>query len=97
MFLASAPCPTGWHYDPSKTLRYAKLEVECGLFPLKKCVNGKVTHTLAKTQWRPVEDYVRSQGRFRHLFEPHLQDEILRNMQSAVDDYWRQALWNTSC
>ncbi len=97
MFVASAPCPTGWHYDPAKTHQYAKLEVDCGLFPLKKYVDGKVTHTIAKTTWRPVEDYLRSQGRFKHLFEPIRQDEVLRSMQSAVDDYWREVLWHVAC
>jgi pyruvate ferredoxin oxidoreductase beta subunit len=88
MFLASAPCPTGWHFDPSKSNRYGKLEVECGLFPLKKAIDGKVTHTFLKSRWRPIEDYLRGQGRFRHLFEPVKQDATLRSMQTAVDSYW---------
>jgi len=90
MFLASAPCPTGWHFDPAKTNRYAKLEVECGLFPLKKAIHGEVTHTLVKNKWRPVEDYLRGQGRYAHLFEPVRQDEAIRTLQSGVDQYWNQ-------
>jgi pyruvate ferredoxin oxidoreductase beta subunit len=88
MFIASAPCPTGWHFDPAKSRHYAKLEVDCGLFPLKKAVNGEVIHTLLKKKWLPVEDYLREQGRFRHLFEPVRQDEMIRTMQAAVDGYW---------
>ncbi len=88
MFLASSPCPTGWHFDPARTNRYGKLEVECGLFPLKKAINGEVTHTLVKNHWRSIEDYLRGQGRFRHLFEPARQDAILRSMQASVDNYW---------
>ena len=91
MFLASAPCPTGWHYDPAKTHRYAKLEVDCGLFPLKKAVEGAVTHTLVRNKWRPVEDYLAAQGRFAHLFEPTRRDDIIREMQAAVDEYWKHA------
>jgi pyruvate ferredoxin oxidoreductase beta subunit len=88
MFLASAPCPTGWHFDPSLTRRYARLEVDCGLFPLKKTIGGKLTHTLLRAKWKPVEEYLRSQGRFRHLFEPVRQDEIIQQMQDEVDRYW---------
>lgn len=88
MFLASAPCPTGWHFDPAKTHHYAKLEVDCGLFPLKKAVNGAITHTLKRTKWRPVEEYLRTQGRFAHLFEPQRQDPVIQSMQAAVDRYW---------
>jgi pyruvate ferredoxin oxidoreductase beta subunit len=87
MFIASAPCPTGWHFDPAKTQRYAKLEVDCGLFPLKKAVCGAVSHTLRK-KWRPVEDYLRGQGRFAHLFDPVRQDEVIRGIQAGVDAYW---------
>lgn len=89
MFLASAPCPTGWHYDPAMTHHYAKLEVDCGLFPLKKFTGGKLTHTVLKKKWSPVEDYLRGQGRFRHLFEPVRQDQLIRQIQTAVDEYWR--------
>jgi pyruvate ferredoxin oxidoreductase beta subunit len=89
MFLASAPCPTGWHFNPAKTQRYSKLEVDCGLFPLKKAIHGEVTHTLTRNSWRPVEDYLREQGRFAHLFEPVRQDELIRTIQAGVDNYWR--------
>jgi pyruvate ferredoxin oxidoreductase beta subunit len=91
MFLASAPCPTGWRFDPARSNRYAKLEVECGLFPLKKAIHGAVTHTFVKNRWRPVEEYLRGQGRFRHLFEPVRREEALRAMQTSVDEYWMAA------
>lgn len=88
LFLAFAPCPTGWLYDPAKTLQYARLGVECGLFPLKEAVEGEVTHTYVKRKWRPVEEYLRGQGRFRHLFEPVRQDAVIDALQDAVDRYW---------
>ena len=87
MFLASAPCPTGWHFDPSKTQRYSKLAVDCGLFPLKKAVRGEVTHTLVK-KWRPIEEYLRDQGRFEHLFKPVRQSALIEGMQAEVNKYW---------
>lgn len=89
MFLASAPCPTGWHFDPAKTHEFSKLEVDCGIFPLKKAINGTVSHTLKKAKWRPVEEYLRKQGRFAHLFEPVRNETMLRSIQAAVDRYWR--------
>ena len=92
MFLASSPCPTGWHFDPAMTHHYSKLEVDCGLFPLKKAIQGEVTHTLKRNKWRPVEEYLQEQGRFFHLFEPVRQDSIIRTMQAAVEDYWNRVL-----
>jgi len=88
MFIAAAPCPTGWHFDPSKTQRYARLEVDSGLFPLKKAIHGEVTHTLKRQKWLPVEEYLRGQGRFAHLFEPVRQDDLLRRLQDGADQYW---------
>jgi pyruvate ferredoxin oxidoreductase beta subunit len=88
LFLAFSPCPTGWVYDPAKTQAYAKLGVECGLFPLKEAVYGEITHTYRKHKWRPVEEYLKGQGRFRHLFEPVRQDAVIQRMQEAVDHYW---------
>ena len=88
LFLAFAPCPTGWLYDPAKTQEYARLAVECGLFPLKEAVDGEVTHTYVKRRWRPVQEYLQDQGRFWHLFEPVRQETFLRTMREAVDRYW---------
>jgi pyruvate ferredoxin oxidoreductase beta subunit len=88
MFIAAAPCPTGWRFEPAKTERYAKLEVDCGLFPLKKAIHGEVTHTLKKQRWIPVEDYLQGQGRFAHLFQPVRQVESIQRLQDITDRYW---------
>jgi pyruvate ferredoxin oxidoreductase beta subunit len=90
MFLASAPCPTGWHFDPAKTQEFARLEVDCGIFPLKKAIFGEVTHTFKKAKWRPVEDYLRTQGRFAHLFRGDEDEETIRSLQASVDRYWER-------
>jgi pyruvate ferredoxin oxidoreductase beta subunit len=95
MFLASAPCPTGWHFDPAKTQRYAKLAVDCGLFPLKKAIHGEVAHTLIK-RWHPVEEYLRDQGRFDHLFETAGGPPEIAAMQAEVDRYWNSIATNAT-
>ena len=89
LFLAAAPCPTGWEFDPAKTIDYARLQVETGLFPLKEVLSdGPVVHTHAPTKRRPVEDYLRGQGRFRHLFDPVRQETVIARIQAEVDRYW---------
>lgn len=89
LILAAAPCPTGWEFDPAKTIDYARLQVETGLFPLKEAVGaGPVVHTHRPARFRPVEDYLRGQGRFLHLFEPVKQEPVIARMQAAVDRYW---------
>src|SRR5262249_44358193 len=56
-----------------------------------------VTHTLKRNKWRPVEEYLREQGRFGHLFEPVKQDDVIRTIQTAVDDYWNRVNEGTLC
>jgi pyruvate ferredoxin oxidoreductase beta subunit len=91
LFLAAAPCPTGWEFDPAKTIRYARLQVETGLFPLKEAIGaGPVVHTYAPARRRPVEEYLQGQGRFLHLCEPVRQDAVIARIQAEVDRYWAQ-------
>jgi pyruvate ferredoxin oxidoreductase beta subunit len=89
LFLTFAACPTGWHFDPSQTPEVAKLAVETGLWPLKEAIHGEVTHTNIPKR-KPVEEYLKSQGRFRHLFEPTVQTEAIAHIQGRVNAYWEQ-------
>jgi pyruvate ferredoxin oxidoreductase beta subunit len=96
LFLAFAPCPTGWLYDPAQTQEYAKSGVECGIFPLKEAVHGEVKHTYVKQKWKLVEEYLQGQGRFRHLFEPIRQQSVLDAIQHGVDRYWATVRTDTT-
>lgn len=91
LFIALAPCPTGWHFDPAKTVAIGKLAVKTGVFPLKEFVDGKVVHTKKpqpKGKRPPVEEYLKTQGRYHHLFYPQRQEELLSEIQARVDAYW---------
>ena len=95
LFIAQAPCPTGWLYDPALTAEYAHLAVETGLFALKEAVDGVVTHTYIPQRRRPVEDYLHGQGRYRHLFEPTRNAEAIAHIQAQVDAYWSETAETT--
>ena len=90
LILALAPCPTGWGFDAKDSVEIGRLAVRTGVFPLKEYVDGKVVHTKFPRPRQPVEAYLRTQGRFRHLFEPARDDARLAELQRSVDDYWRQ-------
>jgi pyruvate ferredoxin oxidoreductase beta subunit len=92
LFIASAPCPTGWEFEPARTIEYARLQVETGLFPLKMArADEPVVHTHRPRKPEPVEAFLRGQGRFRHLFEPVRQDAVIAQIQADVDGYWARA------
>ena len=68
-------CPTGWRHATDLTIRVGRLAVETGVFPLYSVENGEYTLSVDYPQLRPLRDYTKIQGRFRHLSEAKL-DEI---------------------
>lgn len=60
-------CPTGWRCPPDLSVRMGRLAVETGIFPLYEVENGQYKLSLDLPQLRPVGDYLKLQGRFRHL------------------------------
>lgn len=88
LVLALAPCPTGWEYEPDKSVEIGRLAVRSGVWPLKEFVDGKIVHTRIPHPRVPVEDYLKLQGRFAHLFTPRRNDLLLNEIQARVDAYW---------
>jgi len=68
-------CPTGWRIPPNKAIWIGRLAVETGVFPLYEVENGKYRITVDVPELKPVLDYLKPQGRFRHL-TPELVDQI---------------------
>jgi pyruvate ferredoxin oxidoreductase beta subunit len=60
-------CPTGWRLAPELTIRAGRLAIQTGIFPLYEIEKGEYTLNFDFPQLRPVEDYFKIQGRFRHL------------------------------
>jgi len=89
LILALAPCPTGWGYDPKLSVEIGKLAVKTGVWPLKEYVDGEVVHTKIPRERVPVEEYLKLQDRYRHLFEPQRNDELLGEIQARIDQYWQ--------
>jgi pyruvate ferredoxin oxidoreductase beta subunit len=70
-----SPCPTGWRFATDLTIRIGRLAVETGMFPLYEVENGAYKLTFDSPKLRPVADYMKLQGRFRHL-SPDIVDKI---------------------
>ncbi len=88
MIIALAMCPAGWDFDPVHSIEIGKLAVKTGVFPLKEYIDGKVVHTRIPSHRVPVEEYLKLQGRFRHLFEPERDEKQLDEIQARIDAYW---------
>ena len=65
------PCPTGWRFNPAKSVEVVRLGVETWTWPLYEIEKGILRLTL-KPQPRPIEDYLKAQNRFRHLTDDQI-------------------------
>lgn len=72
-----APCVIGWDYEGSKGIDIARLAVQTNVFPLFEIENGVLSFSqkTPKEQAKPVEAYLKTQGRFKHL-TPELTQKI---------------------
>jgi pyruvate ferredoxin oxidoreductase beta subunit len=78
-------CPTGWRSPTDLSVKIGRLAVESGIFPLYEIENGSYKMTIDPAELRPVEDYLKLQGRFRHLSQ-----EVIKEIQDRVNkDYAR--------
>ncbi|MGC8933008.1 MAG: thiamine pyrophosphate-dependent enzyme [Candidatus Methanodesulfokora sp.] len=91
-------CPTGWGTDISKTVEISKLAVETCIFPLYEVINGEykltgMSKTIAKNPARkkPVEEYIKVQGRFAHMLRPENR-WMLEELQKQIDERWEMLL-----
>jgi pyruvate ferredoxin oxidoreductase beta subunit len=81
-------CPTGWRSAPDLSVRLGRLAVETGIFPLYEVENGKYTLNLDPSPLRPVQDYLKLQGRFRHLSEgmvKQIQDRVTKDYEALKE------------
>ncbi|GHT90662.1 pyruvate synthase subunit beta [Alphaproteobacteria bacterium] len=75
------PCPLGWGYQPSETIRVARMAVECGLFPLFEAENGILVGSTPVDNPKSVEEYLRAQRRFAHLFGKNAPADAIEALQ----------------
>jgi pyruvate ferredoxin oxidoreductase beta subunit len=86
-------CPTGWRLPSDQAVSAGRLAVETGIFPLYEVENGKykISAEMPK-KLKPIKDYYKSQGRYRHLTE----DEI-KMIQTRVNKEYKKLLNKVQC
>ncbi len=78
------PCPLGWGSKPGDTIKLARLAVQCGLYPLFEAEDGEITGATKIRHKLPVNDYLKLQRRFAHVFKPGNADQ-LEQLQAIAD------------
>jgi pyruvate ferredoxin oxidoreductase beta subunit len=79
------PCVPGWKYSSELTIELCKLAVNTNVYPLYEIENGMVKITKEPAEQTPVQEYLKLQGRFKHLTE----DEV-KQVQDYVNKEWER-------
>lgn len=85
VLLILTPCNLGWGFDPSETVELARKAVETGIFPIVEFKKGELI-SVKKIKPVPVEEYLKMQKRYQHLFKDDVFSEVLQAIQKSVDE-----------
>ena len=86
-----APCPRGWGYPTEDLMQINKLAVETCYWPLYEIENGKYKINYKPAKKLPVEEFLKPQRRFKHLFKPG-NEWMIEEFQNEVDRRWEALL-----
>ena len=86
------PCPRGWRYDTAEIMKICKLAVDTCYWPLFEVDHGKWTLSYEPKKKLPIEDFLKPQGRFKHLFKKG-NEELIEQFQKEVDRRWEDLLY----
>jgi pyruvate ferredoxin oxidoreductase beta subunit len=78
-------CPLGWGAASKDSIRIARLAAESGIFPVFEGEHGDVTRVTKIRRRVPVEEYLKLQRRYAHLFSPVRRDDVIARIQARAD------------
>jgi pyruvate ferredoxin oxidoreductase beta subunit len=91
-----APCNRGWRSQTDDSILLSRLAVETCYWPLYEVENGRLTVTYKPDPKLPATDFMKPQGRFKHLFQPE-NEGLLKRLQEELDANWERLLKEEAC
>jgi pyruvate ferredoxin oxidoreductase beta subunit len=85
--LVFSPCTNNWKFPTSQYVNIAKLATETNFWPLYEIENGKYKINWATENPKPVSEFLKTQGRFKHLFSEK-NKKVLDDIQKMIDKEW---------
>lgn len=86
-----SPCPRGWRYNTPDVVELSKIAVETRYWPLYEIENGKWKLSYKPKKYVPIEEFLKPQGRFRHLFTKE-NEHMIEEIQKIVDQRWLELM-----
>ncbi len=87
-----APCPRGWRYETADIMNICRLAVETCYWPMFEVDHGNWRLTYEPSKKLPIEEFLRVQGRFKHLFKSG-NEHLIEAFQEEVDRRWEDLLY----
>ncbi len=87
--LVLQPCTNLWKYPTSQYVNIGKLATETNFWPLYEIEDGNYVINYVPKNPKPVEEFLKGQGRFKHLFKPE-NKEVIEKIQGMVDKNWAE-------
>ncbi len=84
-----SPCNRGWRSRTDDSIALSRLAVETCYWPLYEVENGIVKITFKPKKKKPIVDFLKPQGRFKHLFKPE-NEWVLNKLQEDLDSEWER-------
>ena len=85
------PCPRGWGYPTDELMKINKLAIDTCYWPLYEVVDGKYKITYKPGKKLPIEEFLKPQKRFKHMFKPE-NKWMIDAFQKEVDKRWESLL-----
>ena len=83
------PCPTGWRFPPNKTIEIARLAVQTRAWVLYEYEDGQYKINVVVKEPKPVEEYLKLQGRFAHLLRVE-NKWLLDRIKKEIEENWNR-------
>lgn len=85
------PCPRGWGYPTEDLMIINKLAMETCYWPMYEVINGKYKINYKPKEKKPIEEFLKPQKRFKHMFKPG-NEWMIEEFQKEVDARWQALL-----
>lgn len=88
--LVLQPCTNQWKFPTSEYVAVGKLATETNFWPLYEIENGKYVINYVTKERKPIEEFLRTQGRFKHLLKDPKNKPVVAEMQRVIDENWEK-------
>lgn len=87
------PCPLFWKIDPANQADICRMAVDSKFWPVYEVINGEYFLSYEPKEARPIEDFLRAQGRYAHLFKKGAERfDLVEEAQRDADESWSKLL-----